>query len=162
MSSTEKVGRVETRPGHPSSLMALCVGAIAIVGVVLVMPALTRGAGSSGPGYQTSVEVGLSPKWTADAAATAALREIANNEQRLGRRLVDPKIRSVAAVASATAAARVGYVATSGPGVVWIVEADGTFVGYFGRHGVPSSSGTSGYLAFDDSGRLVGSGFPLP
>src|SRR5450759_1108362 len=150
-------GNLEPRP----HVAALSAGAGIILVIVVAALMLARGAVAAVPGYSTSIQPGLSPAWTADQAANQALREIARNEQVLGHRLVEPRIRSVAAVSGATASARVGNSAVGALPVVWIVEADGTFVSYFGRAGVEPPSATNGYLLFDDQGSLVGSGFPI-
>jgi hypothetical protein len=111
--------------------------------------------------FTVQIELGVQPRWNADAAAAAMLAQIAGNERMEGRALAEPKIISVEAWAGTHVPSNIGAGQMFGHDVVWVVRAEGTFVA-FSCPVAPCPGDTSGFAMFDDSGAPLGSGFPLP
>jgi hypothetical protein len=73
--------------------------------------------------------------------------------------MAEPRILSVEAWAGQDVPADFGE--GNGQPVVWVVQALGTFVA-FSCTVAPCPAESSGWYLFDDTGQVIGSGFPLP
>lgn len=138
------------------SITFLIVAAIGIAALSLWLRFWTPGGSTPGAAYPVTIAPGLTPSWTAEAAADAALKQIQSMEVRLGTKLAEPQIVSVEAASGASAP--MGDTNLASYSIVWVVKANGTFVSDFGPPG-RTFTGTYGWFLFDDAGLPIGSGF---
>jgi hypothetical protein len=124
----------------PASLVF--VVALLVVGAVAARLGVFDSLGGSQP--PVLIAAGLSPRQTSDQVATVAMDAIHAMETQLGRRLIEPKVRSIEAVRGADVPRSFGNDNFAAYDVVWIVKADGTFVGLFGRALVEPTTATNG------------------
>jgi hypothetical protein len=117
---------------------------------------------SSAPAsYVVDIQPGLQVKWNAAAAAQETLDQIQTSQRLVGKALAEPRILSVSAWAGRDVPAEFGSGQMDVWPIVWVVEARGTFVTYTCPV-TPCPSDSSGWYLFDDTGAVIGSGFPLP
>jgi hypothetical protein len=101
--------------------------------------------------YDLTIQLGLHPKWNAQAASNTVMKMLI----KAGRGLVPSDVLSIQVVSGPNLPREFG-----GPdpedAIVWIVTANGLFLE---SHGYTPHSGTSGYYTFDDHGDVIGYGF---
>ncbi|MGH2455499.1 MAG: hypothetical protein ACRDHD_04500 [Candidatus Limnocylindria bacterium] len=103
------------------------------------------------------------PRLTPREVGELVLAKLETNERDLGRILVPARIRSVTAVDASGLTEVEPDIGEENPqpdGIVWIVRADGTFVANRGRIDEPITSPSGYYLISDDTGAILGMGFP--
>lgn len=113
-------------------------------------------------GFPVTVAAGLLPNWNPEAAALEALRLIQLTENRIGKKLAPAAVVSMQVVEGRSVPYSYGNGALGEHPIVWIVAANGTFQATFGPPGGNLATAPNGYYLFDDTGRMIGHGFPIP
>jgi hypothetical protein len=111
-------------------------------------------------GYDIHIEKGLSPSWTAEAAAAVVYADLLAYVSVGGQVLAQPRIISVDAVSGKNLPTDEFGCCEPANSIRWIVRARGTF---FNSHAGPAPGsryfGTDGWFLYDDSGDNLGSGY---
>jgi hypothetical protein len=111
-------------------------------------------------GYTVHIEKGLSPSWTAEAAAADVYAGVMAYESGGGQVLAQPRIVSVDAVSGRNVPKDEFGCCEPANSIIWIVRAQGTFFnGHAGLAPGQRFFGTHGWFLYDDTGDNLGSGF---
>ncbi len=155
---------MNVKPGRPKANSALPAGVVAIAGLVLAVIALSRVTGAMGasPDYPVDYRVASHNLTAAQVATTitARLTEMggATSPATVKSMTVVP-MSELAAVESGAGAPVDG--SPDAAATVWVVRAEGAFVGLRVPPGAKPIHSATGYFIVDDAtGDIIGMGMP--